>query len=74
MVIAFITVFSNTVSKSINIYTEKNQVRRRGRHFKSALGTIRGMLPKKLQYNIEMYIIQIVSKSKIKKESKISEI
>ena len=31
------------------------------------------MLPKKLQYNIEMYIIQIVSKSKIKKESKISE-
>ena len=32
------------------------------------------MLPKKLQYNIEMYIIQIVSKSKIKKESKISEI
>ena len=32
------------------------------------------MLPEKLQYNIEMYIIQIVSKSKIKKESKISEI
>ena len=32
------------------------------------------MLPKKLQYNIEMYIIQIVSKSKIKKEPKISEI
>ena len=40
---------------------------------KSALDTMRGMLPWKLQYNMEMYIIQIVYKSKIKK-SKTSEV
>ena len=37
---------------------------------KSALGTIRWMVPRKLQYNKEMYIIEMVSKFKIKKDLK----
>ena len=55
--------FSNSIK--IIKYTEKISVGGEEAS-KSPLDPIWGMLPKKLQYNVEMYIIQIMSKSKIK--------
>ena len=47
----FITVSSNKVSKSVNIYTEKISVGGEGSIQKrTILGTIRGMLPNKEEF------------------------
>ena len=49
--IFFITVFSNTLSKSVNIYTGKISVGGEGSIQKrTILGTIRGMLPNKEEF------------------------